>query len=131
MERAARLFLAVGALSAGLAVIAGAFGAHGLEGSVTPVRLAAFETAALYHFMHALALLAVGLLLERRPSRWVRAAGILFLVGTVLFAGSLYALVLTDTPRLGIITPMGGTAFIAGWGLLALGIVRAEEPKSG
>ncbi len=114
-------WLTVGALSAGVAVAAGAFGAHALGGAVSPDRLATFETAARYQLTHALALLVVGVLAERQASRWLRWAGWGFLAGTVLFSGSLYALVLADAPWLGAVTPLGGVAFIAGWGLLALG----------
>lgn len=122
MNRTARLFLVAGAISAGLGVAAGAFGAHALARAVTPDRLAAFETAARYQMVHALALLIVGLLVERSPIRWLRGAGWSFLAGTVLFSGSLYALVLADAPWLGPVTPLGGVAFMAGWGMLAWGI---------
>jgi len=118
-EAAARLFVAAGALSAGLAVAAGAFGAHALAEAVPPNRLATFETAARYEMVHALALVLVGVLIERRADRRYRWAGWLFLVGTVLFSGSLYLLVLTDTPWLGAVTPFGGVAFIGGWLVLA------------
>ena len=116
-----RFFLVAGAVLAGLAVAAGAFGAHGLEGRVPPERLAAFETGARYGMVHALALLLVGLLSDRWPGgvRWLRWAGGLFLAGIVVFSGSLYLLVLTDTPWLGAVTPLGGVAFLAGWGVLA------------
>ncbi len=127
MIRPARFFLVAGALSAAVAVAAGAFGAHGLADAVTPDRLATFETAAQYQTYHALALLIVGVLVERWPEAGLlRWAGWLFLVGTMLFAGSLYLLVLTDTPVLGAVTPFGGVAFIAGWIALAWGVGRAR-----
>lgn len=115
----ARLFLVAGALSAAVAVAAGAFGAHALDGVVPPGRIATFETAARYEMYHALALLLVGRMTVGRADRWLAWAGRLFLVGTVLFSGSLYLLVLTETPWLGAITPLGGVAFIAGWIALA------------
>lgn len=118
-EAAARLFVAAGALSAGLAVAAGAFGAHALAEAVPPNRLDTFETAARYEMVHALALVLVGMLIDRRADRRFRWAGWLFLAGTVLFSGSLYLLVLTDTPWLGAVTPFGGVAFIGGWLVLA------------
>ncbi len=120
----ARLFLIAGALSAAVAVAAGAFGAHALDGVVPPVRIATFETAARYEMYHALALLLVGVLLDRRADRWLGWAGRLFLAGTALFSGSLYLLVLTETPWLGAITPLGGVAFIAGWLALARAVGR-------
>ena len=125
MSGSPRFFLVAGCLSAALGVAAGAFGAHGLEGSVTPERLAAFETAVQYHVYHAFALLVTGLLMARHARADLLArAGWLFLAGTVLFAGSLYLLVLSDTPILGAITPPGGVAFIAGWIVLAWAVSR-------
>jgi uncharacterized membrane protein YgdD (TMEM256/DUF423 family) len=115
----ARTFLALGAVLAGVGVAAGAFAAHALAGLVPPERIATFETAARYQVYHALALLAVGLLAERSAPRALRTAGWLFVAGTALFSGSLYLLVLTDTPALGAVTPLGGVAFLSGWALLA------------
>ena len=114
-----RLFFGIGALAAGLAVALGAFGAHGLEGRVTPERLQTFETGVRYHMYHALALLFVGWAATQWAGWQVTAAGYLFVVGIVIFSGSLYVLVLTDTPWLGAVTPLGGLAFLAGWALLA------------
>jgi uncharacterized membrane protein YgdD (TMEM256/DUF423 family) len=118
-ERVARRLVAIGALSAALAVAAGAFGAHALADAVTEARLGTWQTASSYHLAHALGLVLVGLAMLRWPSRATRAAGGLLLAGTVLFSGSLYALVLLDAPALGAITPLGGVAFIAGWVALA------------
>ena len=103
---------------------AGAFGAHALEGAVTPERLATWATGAHYGLVHALALVLTGLVTERHPGRLTWVAGGLFLAGIVLFAGSLWALVLLDAPALGAVTPFGGVAFIAGWGCLAAGMGR-------
>lgn len=119
-----RLFFALGALAAGIAVALGAFGAHGLEQRVTPERLQTFETGVKYHMYHALALLVVGWAAAQFPGWPLQAAGYLFLAGIVLFSGSLYLLVLTDTPWLGAVTPLGGVAFIVGWALLAWGVLR-------
>ncbi len=113
-------FFTIGALSALLAVAAGAFGAHGLEARVSAERLATWETAAHYQAIHALALLAVAWAATRWPGALTRAAGWLFVVGTIVFSGSLYLLVLTDTPWLGAITPIGGVCFLAGWACLAV-----------
>jgi len=104
-----------------VAVATGAFGAHGLRAWVTPERLAVWHTAVLYHLVHALGLLALGLLALQLGEftgslRW---AAWCLLAGIILFSGSLYALVLTDTPWLGAIAPVGGVAFILGWLLLA------------
>jgi uncharacterized membrane protein YgdD (TMEM256/DUF423 family) len=119
-----RLFLGIGALSAGVAVAAGAFGAHALEGRVPPERIAVWETAARYQMYHALGLMIVAYLASQKAAGPARVGGWLFTVGSVLFSGSLYTLVLTDTRWLGAITPIGGTAFIAGWLSLAWGVWR-------
>ena len=112
-------FGAAGAALGGLGVIAGAFGAHGLRAALTPERLAIWHTAANYQLIHALALVATALLLAWRPSRAARVAGWAFLAGVVVFSGSLYLLAVTDVGWLGAITPIGGVAFILGWGALA------------
>lgn len=116
-----RGFITLGAIVAAVGVAAGAFGAHALADIVTPERLKTFETAARYHQIHSIAIIAVGLVSVNWPSSRVNAAGYLFLTGVVLFSGSLYALVLTDTAWLGAVTPFGGVTLIAGWGFLALG----------
>ena len=120
------LFLA--GLSGALAVIAGAFGAHGLQGRLEPRLLSSFTTAAHYHLIHAVAM-AVAALVARdsRAAARARAAAVLFLAGTVLFSGSLYALALSGIRFFAFVTPVGGLAFIAGWGLLALAALKLEE----
>lgn len=110
-----RLFFLTGSAAAVVAVLLGAFGAHGLRGRLTPEMLAVFETGVRYHFYHALALLAVAYAAGRWPGSAAGAAGWLFLAGILLFSGSLYLLSLTETRWLGAITPFGGLAFIAGW----------------
>jgi uncharacterized membrane protein YgdD (TMEM256/DUF423 family) len=115
-----RLFFGVGALSALISVAAGAFGAHALRARLDPAALAVFETGARYQMYHALALLAVGWAASRWPGPWAGRAGWLFVAGTLLFSGSLYALALTGIRWLGAITPLGGAAFLAGWLCLAL-----------
>jgi uncharacterized membrane protein YgdD (TMEM256/DUF423 family) len=116
-----RTFFTLGCLSALLGVAAGAFGAHGLRGHLDAQSLGTFETAARYEMYHAFALLAVAWAAARWPaSALVPWAGWLFLAGTVLFSGSLYALSLSGVRWLGAITPLGGIAFLAGWGCLAL-----------
>jgi uncharacterized membrane protein YgdD (TMEM256/DUF423 family) len=115
-----RIFLGLGAISGFVAVAAGGFGAHALRDRLSADYLAVFETAARYQMYHALALLVVALLLSLRPLGTLQWAGWLFVVGTTLFSGSLYALALTGARWLGAITPLGGVAFLAGWICLAL-----------
>jgi len=124
----ARLFLVLGACSAAIAVAAGAFGAHALRARVEPRLLEVFETGARYQMYHALALIAVALVLERASgaSRWVVTSGWLFVVGTVVFSGSLYAMTLTGARWLGAVTPVGGVCFIAGWVCLAVAVARRD-----
>ena len=119
-----RAFALAGALSAFLAVAAGAFGAHALRARLSADLLAVFETAARYQMYHALALLAVAILAARWPGMPLRAAGWLFIGGTVVFSGSLYLLALTGTRWLGAITPLGGLLFLAGWLALAAAVAR-------
>jgi uncharacterized membrane protein YgdD (TMEM256/DUF423 family) len=118
----ARLALALGALLAFAAVALGAFGAHALRARLAPDMAAVWQTAVQYHGWHALALVAVGLVLLQRPEATaVAIAGWLFVAGVVLFSGSLYALALTGVRALGAVTPLGGVAFLAGWAAFAWG----------
>ena len=119
-----RTFLLLGAFSGAIAVAAGAFGAHGLKSRLSPEYLAVFETGARYQMFHALALVGAAWTSERFPGAAANAAGWLFLAGTVLFSGSLYALTLSGVRALGAITPFGGVAFIAGWLALAWAALR-------
>lgn len=119
-----RWILGLGAASAAIAVLLGAFGAHGLRARLASDLLAIFETGVRYQMYHALALVAVGLWAMRAPASLLGTAAILFAAGTFLFSGSLYALALTGTRALGAITPFGGVAFIAGWVCLLLAAVR-------
>jgi uncharacterized membrane protein YgdD (TMEM256/DUF423 family) len=115
-----RIFFVTGAISALIAVAAGAFGAHGLKTRVSTEMLAIFETAARYQMYHALALFVVAWAQTRFPGNLVNVAGWLFIVGTILFSGSLYLLSLTEIRSLGAITPLGGAAFLGGWICLIL-----------
>ncbi|TFG51979.1 MAG: DUF423 domain-containing protein [Gemmatimonadales bacterium] len=119
-----RLFTILGAGSAFIAVAAGAFGAHLLKGRLSAEALVTFETAAKYQMYHALALLAVAWAVTKWPGALTHWAGWLFVIGTVLFSGSLYALALSGTRWLGAITPFGGVAFLAGWICLGLAAIR-------
>ncbi len=119
-----RTFLALGALSAALAVAAGAFGAHALRTRLPPELLATFETAARYEMYHALGLAAAAWAATRFPGAAASWAGWLFAAGTLLFSGSLYALALGGARWLGAVTPFGGVAFVAGWIALAWAALR-------
>ena len=120
-----RLFFGVGSLSALLAVAAGAFGAHALKVRLTPDLLAVFETAVRYQLVHSLALLASAGAVSRWPMLATRLAGVFFIVGIVLFSGSLYVLTLSGLRGFGIVTPFGGVALMAGWACLAWAAWRA------
>ena len=119
-------FLIIGALSAAIGVAAGAFGAHALRDTVEPRLLEVFETAARYQMYHALALVAVGLVGSRWPTNLLAAAGWLFVVGTLVFSGSLYAMTFTGVRALGAVTPIGGVCFIAGWLCLAVAAAKIK-----
>lgn len=123
------MFLAAGALSAAIGVAAGAFGAHGLRGSLSPEMLSVFETAVRYQMYHALALVAVGIMEPSLPGGLLRACGWCFVLGTILFSGSLYLMTLTDIRWVGMVTPLGGMTFIAGWGALALWALAGKNSK--
>jgi uncharacterized membrane protein YgdD (TMEM256/DUF423 family) len=122
-----RLFFSLGATSAFVAVAAGAFGAHALRARLSPELLAVFETGARYQMYHALGLMAVAWAVTRWPGALPQWAGWLFVAGTALFSGSLYALALSGVRWLGAITPLGGVAFLAGWICLALAAVSGER----
>jgi uncharacterized membrane protein YgdD (TMEM256/DUF423 family) len=121
-------FIVIGAIAAMLAVLLGAFGAHGLRNLVTPAELATYHTGVEYQFQAAFGLLVIGLLESRAgaavgsPQEGGSAlswAGWLMLAGIVIFSGSLYGLALTGVRAIGMITPIGGVSFIAAWALLA------------
>ena len=111
----------LGALSVGI----GAFGAHGLESTLTNNgKVETFETAVKYQFYHTLALLLVGILMLNLQSTYFSYASISFILGIVVFSGSLYTLSLTNITWLGAITPIGGLAFILGWVFLVMGVSK-------
>ena len=126
MPRGVRALAAAGALFALTGVAAGAFGAHALRARIPFDRLAVFETAVRYQLVHALALFACAWVLQSWPSRLARAAGACLAAGIVLFSGSLYGLALLGEPRLGLLTPIGGLGFLAGWTLLAAAILKRQ-----
>lgn len=121
----AKLWLSVGAVYGFLAVALGAFGAHALKARLAVDLQAVWRTAVEYHFYHALALLAVGLLARQAPSGTLNAAGVCFTLGVLLFSGSLYALALSGIRVLGAITPLGGLLFLAGWVCLLLVAIKS------
>ncbi len=121
-----RLFILLAALSGGIGVALGAFGAHGLRARLATQDLETFKTSVSYQMYHALALLGVGIALTHwTNSGFLGIAGWLFVAGTLLFSGSLYALTLSGIRWLGAITPFGGLAFIAGWVCLAVGVLSS------
>ena len=120
-----KTFFALGAGFGLLGVALGAFGAHGLKGSLSADMLANFETGVRYQMYHALALLVVAWAVTRWPGGLTNAAGWLFVVGIVIFSGSLYLLSVTGLRWLGAITPIGGIALIAGWACLILAALRS------
>lgn len=114
-----RFWFVLGSLIAGLGVAAGAFGAHALRQRLPTELLAIFETGVRYQVYHALGLLAVALASDHWPSAGFNLAGWLFLVGILLFSGSLYALCLSGLRTLGAITPLGGLCLLLAWATLA------------
>jgi uncharacterized membrane protein YgdD (TMEM256/DUF423 family) len=130
-----RWIVVAGALLAGVGVALGAFGAHGLDAQLQKLgrtanleqRMAWFETGVKYHMYHALALLAVAVLAGRSATTGHRVAAAAFILGIVLFSGSLYAMTIADDSwrKLGAVTPLGGLAFLIGWASLALAAWRA------
>jgi uncharacterized membrane protein YgdD (TMEM256/DUF423 family) len=125
-----RWILSAGAGFALLAVILGAFAAHGLKAVLNAQQLTMFETASRYQMYHAIALLVVGLMLTNAQfSRsLLRLAGIAFILGIILFSGSLYLLALLGAGWLGAITPVGGIAFLSGWLLTMVAALKPVQP---
>ncbi|MBK8453715.1 MAG: DUF423 domain-containing protein [Thiofilum sp.] len=112
------IWLALASLLGLLAVVLGAFGAHSLEKILDPALLKRYHTGVEYQFYHSLALLGVGLWFKIAPSKLLSYAGLLFTLGIILFSGSLYVYALSGIKTFGMITPLGGIAFIAGWALM-------------
>ena len=125
-------YVATGAFCAALAVIFGAFGAHGIEARLEPRMLSVYQTAVEYHTYHALGIILIGLIITTRPNsiltRWAAA---IMLAGIILFSGSLYLLSFSGMRWLGAITPFGGLAFIIAWLLVGIAWWReSERPPS-
>jgi uncharacterized membrane protein YgdD (TMEM256/DUF423 family) len=115
----ARKTLAVAGALIALATVLGAFGAHALKAQLSPDKLAVYETAVRYHFIHALGLLVIGVLLRWLDGKLLRWSAALVLVGIILFSGSLYLLTFGAPRLVGVVTPLGGLALIGGWSLFA------------
>jgi len=117
-----KLFIITGSLMGMLSVMIGAFGAHALKATLESTnRLETFETAVKYQFYHSLALILLGLLMVQFQHKAFNVAGYGFIIGILIFSGSLYVLALTGITKLGAITPLGGLAFIVGWAAFAWG----------
>jgi uncharacterized membrane protein YgdD (TMEM256/DUF423 family) len=127
MPSTAKLFILLGALAGAAGVVLGAFGAHALKARLSADMLAVWQTAVQYHFWHALALIAIGIVIAvgLPGSTTLRWAGWLMVAGLVLFSGSLYALAFTGARWLGAVTPFGGVAWIAAWVLLAVAVWKS------
>lgn len=121
-----RSFVLLGALNGFLGVALGAFGAHGLEGTLSADLLRVWNKAVAYQQFHALGLLLIGVLLRQENLRTLRIAGWCLLIGILLFSGSLYTLALSGLRPLGAITPFGGVSFLVGWAFLAIGVLRNQ-----
>jgi uncharacterized membrane protein YgdD (TMEM256/DUF423 family) len=120
-----RFLISSGAIGAALSVALGAFAAHGLKSRLPADMLAVFQTGVQYQFYHSLGLILIGVIaMHVKPSNLLTAAGLLMLTGILLFSGSLYILSTTGIRSIGIITPIGGTAFIVAWLMLAVGVWR-------
>ncbi|SHI23221.1 DUF423 domain-containing protein [Pollutimonas bauzanensis] len=120
-----RQLVIVASLTLLVGVGAGAFGAHGLKRLISPDLLAVWQTAVLYQLVHGLGMLAIAALAGRFGSALLSGAGSLMFAGIVIFSGSLYVLALTGSKWLGAVTPIGGLAFLAAWGMVALAAYRA------
>lgn len=121
-----RFFIVIGAVLAGLSVVIGAFGAHALSGHLTERGAAIWGTGVQYQMLHSVAMVVIGiLLLILNSKKLLQLAGFAFLIGTILFSGSLYLIALMTIKNLGLITPIGGLFFVVGW-LLLVGAAMAS-----
>ncbi len=121
--------LTIAAISGLLAVVLGAFGAHALKKMISPEMLEVYKTGVQYQFYHTFALLAVGVLMHFNTSKALQWSGYLFVVGILLFSGSLYVMTITGIKTLGIITPFGGTVWIVAWFLLMVHCRKLTNSK--
>lgn len=121
--------LSVAAISGLLAVALGAFGAHGLKAIISPEMLEVYKTGVQYQFYHTFALLAVGILMNFNQSNALKWSATLFIIGMILFSGSLYVLAISGIKALGVITPFGGVTWLAAWVLLFVHCRRFTTTK--
>jgi uncharacterized membrane protein YgdD (TMEM256/DUF423 family) len=123
-----QLFLTIAAIFGGLSVAGGAFGAHALREKISERSLEIFDTGARYQMYHGIALLLVAILMSRleTPPTALLVSGWLFIIGVVIFSGSLYALSLTGIKSLGAVAPLGGLALMAAWGALAVAAITMK-----
>lgn len=123
-----KLFLIAGAINGFLSVALGAFGAHALKERLSEKYLAIWETAVQYQMFHAVALIAIAILMHPNllgPSGALSTAGYAILIGIIIFSGSLFALALSGVGILGAITPIGGVAFLVGWIMLIVAVAKS------
>lgn len=122
----AKIFLIIGSTLGGLSVAIGAFGAHALKDILEANdRMQTFETGVKYQFYHALALVLLGLLMQKFDHKMFLWSGYGFIIGTILFSGSLYILSLSGIGKWGAITPLGGVAYLVGWIMIVIGISKS------
>src|SRR5699024_10918377 len=126
-----RLFLFLAALNGFIAVALGAFGAHGLEGTISDEAMSIWAKAVQSQMLHTVALLAAGFLCMKVKRRTLNWAGWLFFIGIILFSGSLYTYALTDITFFALITPFGGVSFLIGWALLGYTVLKIQQMLDG
>jgi len=124
-----KLILTTAAVSGLLAVILGAFGAHVLKGVISPEMLETYKTGVQYHFYHTFVLLAIGILMNFNQSKILKLSAYLFMIGLILFSGSLYVMAISGIKALGIITPFGGVVWIVAWILLVIHFSKLATSK--
>ena len=119
-----KTYIIIGALLSALGIALGAFGSHSLKTKLNPDELVVYDIATRYLMYHALGIISLGILAFNVPESVVEVPVILMLIGIVLFSGSLYLISIKGYTKLGVITPLGGTAFIVSWVLLAINIFK-------
>jgi uncharacterized membrane protein YgdD (TMEM256/DUF423 family) len=118
------VWIVAAAILAGLGVVFGAFAAHALKSTFSAESMAVFETGVRYQMYHALALMMLGVISTRVENWSIKVSGLCFILGTILFSGSLYALTILGNKQFGYVTPFGGVLFILGWLFLAMSVLQ-------